>query len=646
MKTTRTWLSFPLLSFLALSAYAAAPGAVDRGPLDAREAATPMSITVALALPKAAEAEALQRAMYTPGDPQFHKFLTSAEFAQRFAPTDADIAKVASALAKYNLKVEKTTATTLKVSGLPADFERTFSVSLHSFAVPAHGKLAGYNYRAPTGHVVIPAEIAQAVSAVVGLDNSPVMQPMYKVRPPTIPTAPASASSVSSGYDPLGEWTVLDFAKYYDVDPLYKKGLTGAGRTIGIMTFAALTPSDAFNYWASIGLTVNPNRISVVNVDGGPGAPSDDSGSVETSIDVEQSGGVAPGANIIIYQGPNFYTTVVDVFARAVEDNKADSLSMSWGAWEWYMSQYDDYTLPDPITGKTVSGIQAVHDVLLRASLQGQSIFASSGDYGAYGPNETFGCLGPYSPSVAGSCSDTLGVLFPAADSYITATGGTTLPGLQQYCENAACTPPYYDVNVPHERVWGWDYLEGFCQSQGYTPITCGIYPVGSGGGVSVFTSVPEYQSFLFGSQVSQPGQAFYLQPEGLIYKLPAFYPGRNLPDVSFNADPQTGYLVYYTSNVSGFSIQTYGGTSVVAPQFNGVMALIEQQQKGRVGFLNPTFYSMFQNGLGYLGSDAPFHPIAYGDNWFYYGSPTYNLGAGIGTLDVANFAQALHGEF
>ena len=117
---------------LAISASAAVPGAVDRGPVDPE---TPISITIALSLPNLSEAERLQQAIYTPGDPQFHHFLTAEEFVARFAPSSADIAKIAAALARYGLTAEKTTATTLKVTGLPAQFERAFAVNLHRFDV-------------------------------------------------------------------------------------------------------------------------------------------------------------------------------------------------------------------------------------------------------------------------------------------------------------------------------------------------------------------------------------------------------------------------------------------------------------------------------------------------------------------------------
>ena len=66
---------------------------------------------------------------------------------------------------------------------------------------------------------------------------------------------------------------------------------------MGIATLADFLPEDAHTYWSTIGLKVLPNRITQVHVDGG-GELSSDAGSGETSLDVEQSGGLAPGAKI------------------------------------------------------------------------------------------------------------------------------------------------------------------------------------------------------------------------------------------------------------------------------------------------------------------------------------------------------------
>jgi kumamolisin len=637
---------------LAVPVIAARQGAVDRGALDGR---TPISVTIALELPGLNEAERLQQALYTPGDAQFHKFLTADQFVARFAPTDADIAKVAAALAKYGLAMEKTTATTLKVTGLAADMERAFSVSLHTYEVAQHDNIAGYTYHAPLSRPTIPTEISGAVIAVVGLDNSPVAHPHLRsvsgLKHARFPMVPHKTSGI-----PFGFLTVADFARDYDVNPLYKKGVTGSGRTIGVLTLAAFTPSDAYVYWEAVGLKVDSNRIKIVNIDGGPGAPSDASGSDETTLDVEQSGGVAPGANIIVYQAPNTNQGFLDLFAAATDANFVDTFSTSWGEWEW-LDNLELSPVTDPITGKTVSFYEATHELLLRASIQGQSAFAASSDGGAYDVLDSLPCSPPYSPTVVSSCSAALSVDYPGSDPLITAGGGTTLPGLQELCLNAQCTPPYYDLIIPHERVWGWDYLEGSCIAIGVPdPIECGIFPVGSGGGVSVVFSLPLYQFGISGTEFSQPGQAFYAAsdtaeylgvPPGLIYAFPPFYPGRNLPDVSFNADPDTGYDIYYTSNVEGFIIETFvGGTSFVAPQLNGVTALLSQSVNQRIGLLNNSLYPLALTGQAWAGPNAPLKAIAYGDNWFYYGSNGYNLGAGLGTLDVANFAEVLANQF
>jgi subtilase family serine protease len=128
-----------------------------------------------------------------------------------------------------------------------------------------------------------------------------------------------------------------------------------------------------------------------------------------------------------------------------------------------------------------------------------------------------------------------------------------------------------------------------------------------------------------------------------LIYELPGNFPGRNLPDVSFNADPYTGYVVYYTSSVSGFGVEPgWGGTSFVAPQLNGVTALLGEDLHGhRIGLLNFPLYFLAITGQAYSGSNPPLNVIEYGDNWFYQARDGYSPAAGLGTLNVANFADA-----
>ena len=143
--------------------------------------------------------------------------------------------------------------------------------------------------------------------------------------------------------------------------------------------------------------------------------------------------------------------------------------------------------------------------------------------------------------------------------------------------------------------------------------------------------------------QSSQPSQALIEEdttPPDPIFVLPAHFHGRNVPDVAFDADPDTGYVVFYTSDVKGFKeLPFIGGTSFVAPQLNGVTALLAQNAGHRLGFLNPLLYGLALAG-GSHGPNAVLNPISAGDNWFYYGRNGYSPAAGLGTLNIANLAK------
>ena len=104
---------------------------------------------------------------------------------------------------------------------------------------------------------------------------------------------------------------------------------------------------------------------------------------------------------------------------------------------------------------------------------------------------------------------------------------------------------------------------------------------------------------------------------------------------MSLNADPDTGYLVY----VSGGWLQGYGGTSFVAPQLNGIAALVSQHSHSRLGHLNPQLYARFLQ-YGYA-KNSPFTAITSGDNLYWQAAQSYNPASGIGALNVNNLARS-----
>jgi len=593
-----------------------------------------ISVTLTLKMPDEAAAQAYLQSLYTKGSANYQQFLTPEQFRSKFGQSDASVAAVVKSLAKYGLTATRSGASTLSVTGSAAAIENAFHVSLQVYEVAATGASPAYRYQQPTTAGRLPTEVADTVAGVIGLSTRPQFVPQNVAAfEKGAARKPAKTQPSASG-NPPGLWTVTDFANYYDVAPLTAKNISGTGRTIGIVTLANLTVSDPYAYWSAVGLNVAQNRINVVAVDGGAGPPSDASGSIETTLDVEQSGGIAPGADIIVYQAPNTSQAFLDAFVQAVEDNKADSISVSWGEWEWF----DDINfspVTDPYNGKTVSELVAFEQVFLQAAIQGQTMFAAAGDSGAYAAND--GNLPP-------DFSLALSVLDPASDPYITAAGGTTLPGTQTF--QITSTGQIVTVNIPNERVWSWDYLVPLCQDLGYDPLACGIFPVGGGGGISFIYPLPFYQNGLAGIQRTQPDQQFIEftpRPPTVLLTIPAYYAGRNVPDISFNADPDTGYVIYYTSSSNGFEIETYyGGTSFVAPQLNGVTALMGQYVGGRFGLLNVPLYALAKSSGAYTGKSAPFNVIKYGDNDYFLGRNGYSPAAGIGTLDVLHFAEAL----
>ncbi len=208
---------------------------------------------------------------------------------------------------------------------------------------------------------------------------------------------------------------------------------------------------------------------------------------------------------------------------------------------------------------------------------QGQSIFAAAGDSGA-DDNGT-----------------SLSVDDPASQPYMTGVGGTSL-------STAGAGGAYSS-----EKTWN-----GGSVSAG-----------AGGGGISTVWTIPSYQSGVAGSSASKGSTTM-----------------RNVPDVSLDADPNTGYAIYY-----GGKWVVYGGTSCAAPLWSAFTALVNQQRvangQGTLGFANTTLYAIGK-GTNY---DTDFHDIADGStNLFYPAVAGYDDATGLGPFNGANLLLDLSG--
>ncbi len=551
-------------------------------------------------------------------------YLSVRQFASRYGQTPSDIAALEAYLSGFGIATSAyADGLVVTASGTAGQFDSALSVRQQQFGVPARPARFGQPAR-PAMRVhgtrqtpLLPASIGRFVLSILGLSSYPTFNSLAV-------HTPALASGVRPSTVQTGSLTPQDFARQYNLTPLYAKGATGAGRTIGIVTLASLNPADPYNFWGSVlGIRTLPNRISLVNVDGGAGPVSAAAGSGESALDVEQSGALAPYARIVVYQAPNTDYGFVDGFFTAASQNVADSVSASWGESETAIQAAVNSGAESPTYAISFD------EAYLEMAAQGQSTFVSAGDFGAYTAAEDMG-------------TTNLSAGNPDSSPWVTAAGGTTLPGTIPLTNTVSAT-------ISAQRTWGWDWLWPYYSLFGFgsEAAMAGSFPLGGGGGFSVYERTPLYQQLVPSAHHFSATE--YLTPtnyqtiDGLY--LPTawnFNPtpsvttgwgtGRATPDVSANADPFTGYLLDF-----GGSVQAgWGGTSFVAPQLNGSTALMDSLLGHRVGLWNPAIYRFA------MSRNSPFTPLdsasANNDNLYYTGTAgqIYNVGSGLGTPNLA----------
>jgi kumamolisin len=569
-------------------------------------------------------------------------FDSVSQFASEYGQTSDVVSAVTSYLASFGITTTVDPGNVdVSASGTAGEFNAALSVQTKDYHVPAQHGSDGYRVPAQTvycttGAPELPYRIGQYVLAILGLTNyAPFASHMAHVNS-KITVKPSSSSSG----DQPSDYLPSDFASRYGLTPLYKKA-DGAGETIGIVTMAALDPGAPQYFWKKIANVPATGRtVTVDNVDGGPGAPSDASGTGETDLDVEQAGGVAPGANVIVYQAPNSDFGFIDAIFAAASQNLADTVSTSWGQSETILASA-------VAAGQESAAYQAAFDeAFLELGDQGQSAFAAAGDAGAYDASDDLG-------------STNLSVDTPADSPYVTASGGTTTPW------SGPVTGPdgTVKVTVPSERAWGWDYLWAPIAATTGTSYADAAEAniAGGGGGFSVVEPQPSYQSLVSGTsdyhgeqyltptdyQPVATGSSFVEPMDWNVTSTPPLVSGggygRAVPDLSADADPYSGYLLYEPSDVAVGGpalISGVAGTSFVSPQFNGSTAVIDSYLGHRIGLWNPSLYRFA------AGNDSPVTPLNQlgtgNDNLFYTGNPgeLYNPATGLGVPNLAVLAS------
>jgi subtilase family serine protease len=514
---------------------------------------------------------------------QYHQWLTPGQFRAQYAATGADLQSVATSLAAAGFR------TSITSQGVVADapqatVERAFGIHLaqRQAALSRTGQTVRLMQadRAP----VMPAALARVNAQVAAFAPLPAMRP-DSMRVSKSPIA-------ENRYSAVGPYWFDDLKQAYRY-PAYTAA-NGAGRAIGILAASDFLDSDVQLYFAHEHLAAP--IVERRQVDGGSPPFDINSGlSDEVSLDVQQSGGSAPGATIIVYEAPDasIEPSFLDMYTAAVDDNKVDVLSASFGLCELYFTAaYNG--------GQDFTSIETTfHDVFRQGNAQGITFVNSSGDNGALGCTDTTGATA------------TLGVEWPANDTAVTGVGGTNL-------DTTSVTGSRHSAYVSENA-----FSDAFDPSAGQP--AGAIW--GSGGGESTFFKKPLFQRFVHTGS-----------------------PMRTVPDIAMHMGGCPSGAVQPCAADRSADVTALGGhfflligTSASAPEFAGLQAIQDQVLGGRAGNANYLIYALA--AFGSVGNGPVFHDNIAGNN----GYPTrrgYNYVLGNGTPYAAQYVLDPFGPF
>jgi subtilase family serine protease len=671
----------------------------DLGPVDP---AMKLGNMMLLIVPTAAQQKAVTQLLAQQQNrksPNYHKWITAEQYADRFGLSQDDMQKITAWLQAEGFTIIQSAhgRNWVSFAGTAAQVESAFGTEIHQYNVG--GELHYANATAP----MIPVALSGIVAGVRGLDD-------FRPRPMGVRKVHSNYYASSQQFDYLAPG---DIYTIYDINPLLNAAtpINGTGQKLAVMGQTPIYLSDINDFRSGFGLpTITcttsgaaPNDIvtacsdphfSYVAVNGGPPALTlDNLGELgESDLDIEWSSAIAPGAEVIFVDSPDTFTS----FYYAIDNQTTlgeTVISLSYGACEF------DANIGELLTGQTV----LFETELQKANTEGITFVNSSGDTGAAecDANGT-----PPNGSLTSTGLATLGlaVSYPASSPEVTGVGGTALPlgdiipPSATYWASPTTNPTNGGSALSYIPDQAWnddDEFFAYCQltdanktfcTQGGTTAQPGWVSItseataqddigigSSGGGVSNCA----VQNADFSACVSG-----FAQPAYQTVTVAGQAGGRFSPDISFLATPNFPGYIFCTQNfeenstvstgsscapggsagiagaVNNFSI--IGGTSVSAPLFAGIVTLLNQYTGSTgLGNINVDLYQLAAT------APAAFHDVTSGDNNVAceVGTPTtqpttmqcpstgvigypagagFDLATGLGSMDVNNFAVAL----
>jgi subtilase family serine protease len=518
----------------------------------------PVNVAVVLRYNHQAELDALIASLSTPGAP--HHFLTQAEFNAQYAPTAAQESAVVRALQSAGFHITRTYSnhTIVDATAPSAKVEKFFSTQMHTVsqgkfgerylnAIPASvpSAISSYVLTASLSNVVIAhprADITPMRKPVHTPTPAPSPTPVPTATPVPTPTPVPTSTPVGGGCNgapadngPLSNSSgtlATGVAKPFDFP--VQHGCNGAGQTIAIAIDLPGNTSYVNTYLSASGVT-RTGTTSFVAVDGGGSGDE-----AEADLDQETIAGLAPGANIIVYDmGSLTDQAIEDTYNRVLTDGKASVVNSSFGGCE----------SSDP------SFESATNSIAQQGAATGVTFVASSGDSGSV------------------ECGRSTGVSAPAGDPYFTSIGGvdftydsngvlTSVTAGNTSCANSAtrnvCASGGGVSTLVPFPSWQNGIAGMITTGRNQPDISLPFFPV------AVFTggSWGEY----LGTSWSSPAFAALVAETNELHGTKTGWMNQTL----YSLFAQTGYSSYFTPCTSGNNI----GFSCNASQYNQVAGI------------------------------------------------------------------------
>jgi hypothetical protein len=518
---------------------------------------------------QSAELERLLDEQQDPNSPLYHAWFTPEEYGRRFGLTTNDVTRVADWIAAQGFHVDymPKSRTYISFSGTAAQVRAAFDTEVHRYTW--HGRQHFANVR----DVAIPVDLESIVYPPTGLDD---FGPEGRITVTPRFTYDDGSHAITPG----------DLSVIYNLAPLYKKGINGAGQKIVVAGRSSLKLDDVRGFREAAGLPPSEPKLVLT-----PGSrePGYNDAAIEAIMDVDFAGGAAPGATILYVYGED--AAVLDPVQYAVDQNLAPVITYSYGLCEARQSGWPLY-----------------RNVAQQATAQGITWVASSGDAGAAGCESQ-------DEDRAGASG--LAVQVPASLPEVTGVGGA------EFAEGAG-------------RYWSPTYNDDGSSALSYIPekawndTSQGGLLTASGGGVSTLFARPNWQiaSALPADNARHvPDLAF---------------------TASAQHDPYLIFNDGDVLQVGGTSAATPFFAGVVA-LLNQYVVTSGGQPRPGLGNINPRLYQLAQTTRGVfhdITSGNNIVPCKTGtkdctkDQYGYTAGPGYDSVTGLGSLDAANFVE------